>query len=478
MMTIEKNSFISQGGSMKDTELNAYLEGSAHRQLEELIEWLRIPSVSTQSEHREDMARAAQWLANHLEDIGLDHVEVVETGGHPLVYGDWLHARDGGPTVLIYGHYDVQPVDPLDRWTTPPFEPSVRGDDLYARGTTDDKGQLFALIKALQALLDVRGELPVNIKVIAEGDEESGAPTLESYIKENHKRLAADVCLISDTSIISPHLPSITYGLRGIWGCELIVRGPRHDLHSGEYGGVVHNPAQALAELIASMHDSEGRVAVIGFYDDVVDLDPSERQKLAQVPYHEAEIAEETGVPALYGEPGFTPVERIGVRPTLEINGMWGGFIGEGFKTVIPAEARARISCRLVPDQDPEQIARVVTEHVKRVAPPTVSIEVIPLFGIGAVLIDPEVPAIRAAKRAYELAFGAAPVFIRGGGGIPIVSTFQDLLKAQVILMGFGLPDDKAHAPNEKIHLPTFYRGIRTAVQFMDQLAAESRQKQ
>jgi acetylornithine deacetylase/succinyl-diaminopimelate desuccinylase-like protein len=462
---------------MKDTELLAYLEGSVHRQLEELNEWLRIPSVSTQSEHREDMVRAAQWLANHLEEIGLDHVEVVETDGHPLVYGEWLRARGEGPTVLIYGHYDVQPVDPLDRWTTPPFEPSVRGDELYARGTTDDKGQLFALIKALQALLEVRGELPVNIKVIAEGDEESGAPTLESYIKENPQKLAADVCLISDTSIISPDQPCITYGLRGIWCCELVVHGPRGDLHSGVYGGVVHNPAQALAELIASLHDSEGCVAVPGFYDDVADLHPSERQKLAQVPHGEAEIKEETGVPELYGEPGFTPVERIGARPTLEINGMWGGFISEGYKTVIPAEARARISCRLVPDQDPERIGRVVTEHLKQTAPPTVSIEVVPLFGIGAVLIDPQTLAMRAAARAYESAFGAAPVFTREGGGIPIVSTFQNLMGAQVILLGFGLPDDNAHAPNEKIHLPTFYRGIRTAILFMDQLAAESSQK-
>ncbi len=474
---IKKNFPAGRGASIKDTGLTAYLEDNADRQIEELIDWLRIPSVSTQSEHCEDMVRAAHWLANHLEEIGLENVEVKETDGHPLVYGEWLHAGDGCPTVLIYGHYDVQPVDPLDKWITPPFEPSVRGDDLFARGTTDDKGQLFALVKALQALLEVRGELPVNIKLIAEGDEESGAPSLESYVKENRRRLAAEVCLISDTSIISTDQPSLNYGLRGIWCSELVVRGPRGDLHSGVYGGVVHNPAQALAELIASMHDSEGRVAVPGFYDDVADLDPSERKKLAQVPHGEAAILEETGVPALYGEPGFTPVERIGTRPTLEINGMWGGFIGEGFKTVIPAEARARISCRLVPVQDPERIGRMVTEHLEQAAPPTVSIEVIPLFGIGAVLIDPETPAMRAAARAYESAFGAAPVFAREGGGIPIVSTFQHLLGAQVILLGFGLPDDNAHAPNEKIHLPNFYRGIRTAILFMDELAAGSKGK-
>jgi acetylornithine deacetylase/succinyl-diaminopimelate desuccinylase-like protein len=472
---VKKNFPASRGDSTKDTELTAYLEDNAGRQIEELIDWLRIPSVSTQSEHCEDMVRAAHWLANHLEEIGLEHVKVKETDGHPLVYGEWLHAGEDYPTVLIYGHYDVQPVDPLDKWITPPFEPSVRGDNLFARGTTDDKGQLFALVKALEALLEVRGELPVNIKLIAEGDEESGASSLESYMKENRKKLAAEVCLISDTSIISADQPSLNYGLRGIWACELVVRGPRGDLHSGVYGGVVHNPAQALAELIASMHDSEGRVTVPGFYDDVADLHPSERKKLAQVPHGEAEILEETGVPALYGVPGFTPVERIGARPTLEINGMWGGFINEGYKTVIPAEARARISCRLVPDQDPDRIGRVVTEFLERAAPSTVSIEVIPLFGTGAVMIDPETPAMQAAARAYELAFGAAPVFTREGGGIPIVSTFQQLLGAQVILMGFGLPDDNAHAPNEKIHLPNFHRGIRTAILFMDELAAVSK---
>jgi acetylornithine deacetylase/succinyl-diaminopimelate desuccinylase-like protein len=474
---VKKNFPTRRAGSLKDTELTAYLKDNADRQIEELIDWLRIPSVSTQSEHCEDMVRAAHWLANHLKVIGLENVEVKETDRHPLVYGEWLHAGDGCPTVLIYGHYDVQPVDPLDKWITPPFEPSIRGDDLFARGTTDDKGQLFALVKALQALLEVRGELPLNIKLIAEGDEESGAPTLESYVKKNRQKLATDVCLISDTSIISAVQPSLSYGLRGIWGCELVVRGPRGDLHSGVYGGVVHNPAQALAELLASMHDSGGRVAVPGFYDDVTGLHPSEREKLAQVPYREVEILEETGVPALYGEPGFSPIERIGARPTLEINGMWGGFTGEGYKTVIPAEARARISCRLVPDQDPVRIGRLVTAHLEQIAPPTVSIEVIPLFGIGAVLFDTETSAMQAAARAYESVFGAAPVFTREGGGIPIVSAFQHLLGAQVILLGFGLPDDNAHAPNEKIHLPNFYRGIRTAILFIEELAAGSKRK-
>jgi acetylornithine deacetylase/succinyl-diaminopimelate desuccinylase-like protein len=436
---------------MTDPALAAYLKNNAERQLEELCQWLRIPSISCQSEYRRDMAQAAQWLASHLEKIGLEHVEVIETSSHPLVYGDWLHAAKDRPTVLIYGHYDVQPVDPIDLWTTPPFEPAIRGNDLYARGTTDDKGQLFALVKALEALFEVRGELPVNIKLIAEGDEESGGEAIEPYLEKNQNKLAADICLISDTAIISPDLPCITYGLRGIWGCELVVRGPRNDLHSGIYGGVVHNPAQALAELITTLHDPQGHVAVPGFYDDVVELAPDERSKLAKIPSGENQFLEETGVPALYGEPGYTPVERTGARPTLEINGMWGGFIGEGFKTVIPAEARAKISCRLVPHQDPEKIRKAITKHLDQVAPPTVSIEVIPLFGM-------------------ELGFGAAPVFKREGGGIPIVLGFKEKLNAQVILMGFGLPNDNAHAPNEKIHLPNFYRGICTAIHFMNQL--------
>ncbi|MCP5104501.1 MAG: dipeptidase [bacterium] len=458
---------------IKEKKLATYLEEQAERQLDELVEWLRIPSISIQEEYRQDTADAARWLGRHLEKIGLEHVEVIKTGGHPLVYGGWLHAGADRPTVLIYGHYDVQPVDPLDKWITPPFEPSVRGDDLYARGTTDDKGQLFALVKALQAMLEVRGELPVNIKLIAEGDEESGNPALEIYLRENREKLAADICLISDTDIIASDRPSITDGLRGIWGCEVVVRGPAGDLHSGTFGGTVHNPAQALAELIASLHDSHGHVTVEGFYDDVADSEPGPRKATAQSGERDAEenkFLRETGVPALYGEPEFIPSERVGIRPTLEINGIWGGFTGEGFKTVIPAEAHARISCRLVPDQDPDKIARAVTEHLQRAAPPTVSVEVIPLFGIGAVVVDRDTPVMRTAAKAYEPAFGSPAVFTRCGGGIPVVANVQDLLNAQVVLMGFGLPDDNAHAPNEKIHLPNFYRGIQTAIHFLDRL--------
>jgi acetylornithine deacetylase/succinyl-diaminopimelate desuccinylase-like protein len=452
------------------TEITAYLEGNRDRFLQELIDWLRIPSISEQSEYKEDMVRAARWLENNMKESGLENVEAIETNGHPLVYGDWLHAGIDRPTVLIYGHYDVQPVDPLDKWLTAPFEPTVRGDGLFARGSSDDKGQLLALVKAIQALLAVKGKIPVNIKIIAEGNEESGTEVVEPFLEKNREKLAADICLISDTAILSPDQPAITYGLRGIWGCEVVVRGPRGDLHSGSFGGILHNPAQALAELIATLHDKEGRITVPGFYDQVKPITPAEREKLAEGDKGDAGYLEDTGAPALYGEPGFSAVERLGARPTLEVNGMWSGYTGEGFKTVIPSEARAKISCRLAPDQDPEKITRIIKDHLLQAAPPTVSVEFIPLFEIKPVMIDPDSPAIRAAARAYERGFGCAPVFRREGGGIPVVLEVKEKLGAQVVLMGFGLPTDNIHAPNENIHLPNFYRGIHTALLFLEQL--------
>ncbi|MGE5342983.1 MAG: dipeptidase [Candidatus Omnitrophota bacterium] len=454
--------------SERDIYLDMYLENNANRQLEELKELLRIPSVSTQPDHKKDMIRGAQWLVEHLKKIGIEHVELIETDGHPLVYGDWLHAGDNGLTVTMYGHYDVQPAEPFDAWLTPPFEPSVREHALYARGTTDDKGQLFVLLKALEAFLGVKGKLPVNVKVILEGDEETGRPILATYLNENPEKLTADICLISDTALLSPEQPCIPYSLRGIWAGEFVVRGPKTDLHSGIYGGVIHNPAQALAEIIAGLHDPEGRVTVPGFYDEVAVLDPLERERLARVPQDKTGILEKTGAPALYGEPGFTPVEQLGARPTLEVNGIWGGFTGQGYKTVIPAEARVRIGCRVVPNQDPNRLGHLVVEHVNRLAPPTVSVDVIPIAAIGSVLIDPNTAAIRAASKAYEWAFGTPPILTREGGGIPVVSCFQNCLKSQIALMGFGLLDDNAHAPNEKIHLPNFYKGIKTVIYFLD----------
>ncbi len=460
---------------MNPEALERYLEEAQERQLEQLKEWLRIPSISTLPEHREDVVRAARWLADHLQAIGLEHATLIPTEGRPLVYADWLHAGPDKPTVLVYGHYDVQPVDPLEQWETPPFEPTVKegpqGPDLYARGAADDKGQVFIHVKAVEALLATAGRLPVNVKFIVEGEEEVGSPNLMAMLPQLQEKLAADVCLISDSHILSPTQPVIIYGLRGLWAGQLTVTGPRSDLHSGSFGGIVHNPNQALAELLASLHDEQGRITVPGFYDDVRPLTPQERELLARVPYGEEEALAETGVPALYGEPEFTPVERTGARPTLEINGIWGGFTGEGFKTVIPSQAQAKISCRLVPDQTPERVYQLLRDHLEAIAPPTVRVTLEDLGGGLPALVELDVPQMQAAVRAYEESFGATPLFTREGGSIPIVALFQDVLGAPVILMGFGLPDDNLHAPNEKFHLPNFYRGIRASIVFMQEVA-------
>jgi len=455
-------------------DLERYLEANRARQLDELSEWLAIPSVSGLAAHRADVARAAFWLADHLERIGLRDVELIETEGHPLVYADLLGAGAGRPTVLIYGHYDVQPAEPLDAWDTPPFVPTVRpgphGEAIHARGATDDKGQIFAQIKAVEALLATAGALPVNVRLLIEGEEETGSRAITAFAREHGDRLAADVCLISDTSMIAPGRPSIDYGLRGAWACELVVRGPASDLHSGGFGGAVHNPAQALAEIIATMHDADGRVTIDGFYDGVRELADDERRRLAEIPFGQDELRAATGVPGPYGEPGFTVLERIGARPTLEINGIAGGHHGEGFKTVIPARAHAKVSCRLVPDQDPAAVERAFRAHVERVTPPSVVSEVVSLFGLEATLLDPDSDAMHAAARALETAFGQTPVFTLGGGGIPIVSVLMEALGLPVVLMGLGLPDDNAHAPNERLLIEGFYLGIRAGIAFLQEL--------
>ncbi len=451
-------------------DLDSYLQSAQAGQLEELCDWLRIPSISTLPQHKEDVERAADWLAQKMKSAGLQNVETVPTDGHPIVYGDWLNAGEGAPTVLIYGHYDVQPVDPLELWSSPPFEPSVRGDDLFARGASDDKGQLFAHVAAVEAVLATSGALPVNVKFLVEGEEEVGSQGLADYLPSETEKLAADVCLISDTHILSPDLPLIIYGLRGIWAGEISVRGPAHDLHSGMFGGAVHNPNQALSTLLAALHDNAGRVAVPGFYDDVQALTPSERTALAQVPYGDAELLQETGAPAAWGEEGYTVTERIGARPTLEINGMWGGFIDEGFKTVIPAEARAKVSCRLVPDQDSSAIGAMIERYLQQIAPQTVEVSVDTLQHAPATVVPLDVPEMQAAARAYHRVFGAEPVFSREGGSIPIATVVQESLGIPILFMGFGLPDDNLHAPNEKLHLPNFYRGIRVGIALMEEL--------
>ena len=456
---------------MNRSELDSYLQDVRARQLAELCEWLRIPSISTLPQHSADVEQAAGWLAQKMTASGLENVEIIKTSGHPLVYGDWLHAA-GAPTILMYGHYDVQPVDPLPLWTSPPFAPTVRGDDLFARGASDDKGQTFVHIAALEALLATRGALPVNVKFVVEGEEEDGSQALMAYVPTATEKLAADVCLISDTHMLAPDQPLLIYGLRGMWAGEVTVRGPARDLHSGMYGGAVHNPNQALCELLAQLHDETGRVTVPGFYDDVQPLDDQERAALAQVPYGEEELLAESGVPMAWGEPAFTVTERVGARPTLEINGIWGGFIGDGFKTVIPAEAHAKVSCRLVPHQHSAAIGVLLERYLQQIAPPTVQVTVRTRQHAPATMVPLDVPEIEAVARAYERTFGARPVFSREGGSIPVATLVQETLNIPILFMGFGLPDDNLHAPNEKLHLPNFYRGISASIALMEELAA------
>ncbi len=454
-----------------DAQLDDYLHQHAPRQLDELIAWLKIPSISTIPTHKVDVLAAATWLVDHLRGLGLDNVELIETATQPMVYADWLHAGADRPTVLIYGHFDVQPVDPLEQWLTPPFEPTIRDNNLYARGASDDKGQTFIHIKAIEAILQTQGRLPVNVKLLIEGEEESGSGAIMRYVREHPEKLAADAVLVSDTHIEAPDRPAILYGLRGMWTAEITVTGPTSDLHSGSYGGAIHNPNQALAEILAALHDDVGRITVPGFYDDVRVLSEEERAALRQVPYGEADMLRESGAPMLYGEPEYTVIERKGARPTLEINGMWGGYTGEGFKTVIPSQAHAKISCRLVPYQDPERIGELVTRYIQQIAPQTVRVDVRGGRGAKAFLTEFDSPPIQAAARAYTQEFGNEPVYTLEGGGIPVVSVFHETLNAPIVLMGFGLPDDNLHAPNEKLHLPNFYKGIRTSIAFMHEMA-------
>lgn len=458
------------GNAIFDSRLESYLRDAQSSQLDELREWLRIPSISTLSQHTADVERAAGWLAQRMEAAGLQNVEIIPTDGHPIVYGDWLHAGEDAPTLLVYGHFDVQPIDPEELWDSPPFEPTIRGDDLYARGASDDKGQLFAHVAAVEALLKTSGALPVNVKFLVEGEEEVGSSALTAYLPAETEKLSADVCLVSDTHILSPDQPMIIYGLRGVWAGEVTVRGPSQDLHSGMFGGAVHNPNQALCALLAQLHDSAGRVAVPGFYDEVQTLTEQERTALAKVPYGETELLQETGAPAVWGEEGYTITERIGARPTLEINGMWGGFIGDGFKTVIPGEAHAKVSCRLVPDQPSSAIGPMIEKFLQRIAPPTVEVSVNTLQHAPATVVPLDVPEMQAAARAYKSVFGVEPVFSREGGSIPIATVVQESLDIPILFMGFGLPDDNLHAPNEKLHLPNFYRGIRVGIALMQEL--------
>ncbi len=445
----------------------AYAQAHQQEHLNELIDFLRIPSISTQPDRAGDVKKAAHWLAEKMTVAGLENVRVIESDRHPLVYGDWLHAGDGQPTVLIYGHYDVQPAEPFELWDSAPFEPHIRDDFLYARGSSDDKGQAYIHVKAVQALLQTNGRLPVNVKFIMEGEEESGGESLTAFIPQNKELLAADVALVSDTSIVSETQPAIVYGLRGMCYAFIDIVGPRRDLHSGSFGGGVDNPLNALCHIIAQLKDGNGRILIPGFYDNVRPLSESERDILAKFPLDEAKWLAETGTSQPWGEADFTLVERLGARPTLDVHGIIGGYTGDGRKTVLPSKVHAKISMRLVPDQEPDEIARLLKAFIEQISPPSVQVDVTISGTAPASITDMSIPAMKAAASAYCDSFGNEPVFMREGGSIPVVGDFQTFLGLETVLMGFGLPGDSIHAPNERFYLPNFYRGIETSIRFL-----------
>jgi len=449
----------------------AFLDREHDRFLAELEALIRIPSVSSADAHRDDVRTCAHHLVDHLRRIGFQRAEVISTDGHPVVYAEWLGAP-GAPTALVYGHYDVQPVDPLELWHTPPFEPQVRDGLLYGRGAVDDKGQVYMHLAAAEAYLATRGRLPVNLKLLVEGEEEIGSPNLDAFVASHSDLLAADVGVISDTPMYDADHPSLCYGLRGLAYLQVEVEGPASDLHSGTWGGIVANPALALASILAQLKDDEGRITVPGFYDAVRPLSDAERAALAALALHPTRLAQELGVSTLVGEAGYTPLERLWARPTLDVHGLWGGFSGQGAKTVIPASAGAKLSCRLVPDQHPDAIAALVAKHLAKLAPNGVSVRVERLHGGRPVITPLGHPALQAAGRAMERGFGKPPSFIREGGSIPFVATLVEELGLPCVLLGVGLPDERTHAPNEFFHLVNFYRGMRAVAYLWDELAA------
>jgi acetylornithine deacetylase/succinyl-diaminopimelate desuccinylase-like protein len=446
--------------------------------LGQLDEFLALESVSADPEREADVLRTAEWVRDELEAIGLEHAQIHETSAHPIVTADWLHAGAAKPTVLVYCHYDVQPPDPLDEWVRPPFEARHEDGRIYARGSGDDKGQLWMHLKAAQALMQTTGRLPINLRVFFEGDEEVGSEPADEFIATHPDVLAADVCVVSDTGMFDDEgTPALTYGLRGIAYFEVRVSGPFQDLHSGGYGGVIANPANVLVQMLASLHDAEGRVTIPGFYDRVRPLTDAERAAYAEIPFDEDELRRSTGVPALWtGEAGFTHSERLSARPTLDINGIWGGYSGEGAKTIIPSWAAAKFSTRLVPDQDYKQIERQVVEHLQRIAPSQVRVEVKVIHGGAPALTPLDHPVVEVAARALEEAFGKAPIFLRGGGSIPVVADLEARLGLKSVLVGFASPDGNAHAPNEWIPLANVRDGMQAIVRLwaaLGELTAE-----
>ena len=454
-------------------DVHSYIDASKQRFRDELFEFLRIPSVSARSEHNPDVASAAEWIAAKTRDLGMT-VKVHPTKGHPIVVAEYRDAGPDAPTILIYGHYDVQPVEPLDLWKSPPFEPVVRDGKIFARGSVDDKGQLYLHVKAAEAHIKTAGKLPVNVVMVFEGEEEVGSENLLPFIKEHARVLACDAVVISDTAMLAADVPSLDASLRGMTYCEIHVDGPAQDLHSGSYGGAVINPATALAHIIASFHDEIWHAQIDGFYDDV---DPANdfRDQLKKLPWKDEEFRAEAGSPSLAGEHGYSTLERLLVRPTVEVNGMLSGYTGEGSKTVLPAHAMAKVSCRLVPNQDPDKIADLFRQHVERVAPEGVTVRVDFLHGGKPWRANVEGPLYEAAAAAMRMAFGKEPVYAGSGGSIPIVPEFESILKAPALLMGFGLPGENAHAPNEWMGVDAFERGLHACAELLTQLSTRLR---
>lgn len=450
------------------TDFNAvegYLQTHRVRFVDDLKDLLRIPSVSADSAFNGETRRAGLWVADQLRSMGLT-TEVVETPGHPIIYGEWLGAV-GAPTVMIYGHYDVQPPDPLEQWTTPAFEPTIRGEHIYARGATDDKGQVLTHVKALEAWLKATGSLPVNVKVVIEGEEEVGSNNLENFLRDRRDRLKSDIAVVSDTSQFGPDRPAITYGLRGIVACEVTLTGPKQDLHSGVFGGAVGNPVNALARLIASLHDDAGRILIPGFYDDIPSLSSQERAVLAELPFDEARFRSDLGIQEVWGETGYSTLERRWSRPTCDVNGIKGGYQGEGPKTIIPAKATAKITCRLVPNQDPNRIVAALESHLRSQCPKAFQLDFTNWHGCPGFMVSLDNPFLAPAKTAIERAFGVPPVLIREGGSIPVVASFREILGVDTLLLGWGQNTDNLHSPNEHFSLRDFERGTHAAALFL-----------
>jgi acetylornithine deacetylase/succinyl-diaminopimelate desuccinylase-like protein len=445
-----------------------YIESNYDKYVDELKDFLRIPSISTLSDHKPHMQKAAKFVAGKLEDAGMNRVEIFQTEGHPIIYGEWLGAP-GKPTVLIYGHYDVQPVDPVELWDNDPFDPVIKNGKIFARGATDDKGQMYVHIKSVEAYFKTIGHLPLNVKFLIEGEEEIGSNNLTPFLKQKSEMLKSDAVLISDTALFSPGIPTLTYGLRGLAYMEVEVTGPNRDLHSGTFGGAVDNPINVLAQMISKLQDKDGRINIPGFYDDVLKLTKKERENFKALKFKEKDFAKSIGLKELKGEKGYSTLERIWARPTLDCNGIFGGWTGQGAKTVLPSKATAKISMRLVPDQEPKKIAKLFEKHIKKLAPSTVKVVVKDLHGGFPVMTSLDDPATKAASKAMSKAFGKKTVFMREGGSIPIVVDFAKILKASPVLMGLGLNTENLHSPNEHFDLNHFKLGIKSSAYFFSE---------